>query len=103
MFSDRLTRSRGRRAGERAMSGEQERPEAGAAAASGTAGDVTLSVELRALYEQFARADTIGERQAIWNAIVAHHRRGEERVGTDAEQAREAVVERHQRRRLWPF
>ena len=42
------------------MSGEQERPEAGAAAASGTAEDATLSVELRALYEQFARADTMG-------------------------------------------
>jgi hypothetical protein len=85
------------------MSGEQEHPAAGAANADGAAGDGALSVELRALYEQFARAESIGERQAIWNAIVAHHRSGEERVGTAAERTREAVVEHHQRRRLWPF
>lgn len=65
--------------------------------------DAATSVELRALYEEFARADSIAERQAIWNAIVAHQRGREVRVGTDAAQAREAVVERHQRRRLWPF
>jgi hypothetical protein len=89
------------------MSAEQERPEASGAGTSGAeagaADDAAPSVELRALYEQFARADSIGERQAIWNAIVAHQRGREVRVGTDAEQARGAVIERHQRRRLWPF
>ena len=76
------------------MAGERELPSAGDGAA-----DAAPRVELRALYEQFARAESIGERQAI----VAHQRGREVRVGTDAAEAREAVVERHQRRRLWPF
>ena len=67
-------------------------------------GDATApAVALRALYEQFARADTIAERQAIWNAIVSHQRSREVRVGTEAEQARDDVLDRHKRRRLWPF
>jgi hypothetical protein len=88
------------------MSSEQELPGIGTAGASrGAAGadDAAPSAELRALYEQFARADSLEERQAIWNAIVAHQRGREVRVGTDAVQARDAVVERHQRRRVWPF
>jgi hypothetical protein len=79
------------------MPGEGELPSARDGA------DAAPSVELRALYEQFAHAESLGERQAIWNAIVAHQRGREVRVGTDAAEAREAVVERHQRRRLWPF
>ncbi len=75
----------------------------GADASGAAPDDAAMSVELRALYEQFARAATIEERQAVWNAIVAHHRSREERVGTEAAQARDAVVEQHQRRRLWPF
>ena len=89
------------------MSPDRELPGAGAADASGgqadAAAETTPSVELRALYEQFAHADSVAERQAIWNAIVAHQRGREVRVGTEAAQAREAVIERHQRRRLWPF
>ena len=85
------------------MPADRELPGASDAATDSGAADGAPSVELRALYEQFARADSIGERQAIWNAIVAHQRGREVRVGTDAAQAREAVVERHQRRRLWPF
>ncbi|HLH24991.1 MAG TPA: hypothetical protein VK066_20915 [Chloroflexota bacterium] len=88
------------------MSPEPERPGAGTTDASGAteaADDAAPSIELRALYEQFARADSIDERQAIWNAIVAHQRGREVRVGTEAVQARDAVVQRHQRRRLWPF
>jgi hypothetical protein len=71
--------------------------------ADGAADAAGLSVELRALYEQFARTESIAERQTIWNTIVAHQRGREVRVGTDAMRAREAVIERHQRRRLWPF
>jgi hypothetical protein len=82
------------------MPAESDLPRAGPGDADSNA---TMSVELRALYEQFARAESIGERQAIWNAIVDHKRGREVRVGTDAAEAREAVVERHQRRRLWPF
>jgi hypothetical protein len=67
------------------------------------ADDAPLGPELRALYEQFERAPTIEERQAIWNAIVDHKRAREVRVGTEAAQAREQVVEQHKRRRLWPF
>ncbi|HZR97518.1 MAG TPA: hypothetical protein VFE37_02360 [Chloroflexota bacterium] len=89
------------------MSPEMERPGADDAAARPAAPDAAdeaaPSIELRALYEQFARAASIAERQAIWNAIVAHQRGREVRVGTEATQAREAVLERHQRRRLWPF
>ncbi len=58
---------------------------------------------MRALYAQFEQADTIEERQAIWDAIVAHKRAREPRVGGDSTQARDAVVEQHRRRRLWPF
>jgi hypothetical protein len=85
------------------MPAESDLPGASDAPADAGAADAAPSVELRALYEQFARAESIGERQAIWNAIVAHQRGREVRVGTDAAEAREAVVERHQRRRLWPF
>ena len=67
------------------------------------ADDAPLGVELRALYDQFERATTIEERQAIWNAIVDHKRAREVRVGTDAAQARDTAVEQHKRRRLWPF
>ena len=66
-------------------------------------GDAPLGHELRALYQQFERAGTIEERQAIWNAIVDHKRARESRVGTDAAKAREETLEQHQRRRLWPF
>lgn len=65
--------------------------------------DPSLGVELRALYEQFERAPTIEERQAIWNAIVAHKRSREVRVGSEADQAREETLEQHKRRRIWPF
>jgi hypothetical protein len=78
-------------------------PPAPSGEGAGATEDAAMSVELRALYEQFARADSIAERQTIWNAIVAHQRGREVRVGTDAAQARDAVVARHQRRRLWPF
>ena len=65
--------------------------------------DLPPSPELRALYEQFERAPTVEARQEIWNAIVAHKRRGEVRVGTDAAATRDQVVEQHKRRRFWPF
>ncbi|HWP29051.1 MAG TPA: hypothetical protein VNM50_05870 [Chloroflexota bacterium] len=65
--------------------------------------EAPLGPELRALYEQFQRASTLEERQAIWNAIVAHKRAREPRVGSDAARARDAVVEQHQKRRFWPF
>ncbi len=68
-----------------------------------SASEANPSHELRALYAQFERAATLEERQAIWNAIVAHRRSREVRVGTDAVQARDDVLERHKRRRLWPF
>ena len=67
------------------------------------AGDAPLAPELRALYAQFEQAGTIEERQAIWDAIAAHKRARETRVGTETGQARDAVVEQHRRRRLWPF
>ena len=87
------------------MSPEADAQGTGGPAEGGAAGpaDPPLSVELRALYEQLERATSMAERQAIWNAIVAHQRSREVRVGTDAAQAREAVVGRHKRRRLWPF
>jgi hypothetical protein len=66
-------------------------------------GDAPLGPELRALYEQFERADTLEERQAIWNAIVDYKRARETRVGSDAVKARDKTVEEHKRRRLWPF
>jgi hypothetical protein len=62
-----------------------------------------MSPELRALYEQFERATTVQARQEIWDAIVAHKRQRETRVGSEATAARDAVVEQHKRRRLWPF
>jgi len=65
--------------------------------------DNAPDVELRALYEQFARAPTIEARQEIWNTIVAHRRRNEVRVGTEAATARAEVVEQHKRRRFWLF
>ena len=67
------------------------------------ADDAPPGPELRALYEQFERASTLEERQAIWNAIVAHKRQYEVRVGSEAAAARDTVVEEHRRRRLWPF
>jgi hypothetical protein len=60
-------------------------------------------MELRALYAEFERASTREARQAIWDAIVAHRRSHEVRVGSEAETARDAVLEEHHRRRLWPF
>jgi hypothetical protein len=66
--------------------------------------DAGMSPELRALYEQFERASGAEARQEIWNAIVAHKRQREERVGTAAEAEAKAVAEEHKkRRRLWPF
>ncbi len=65
--------------------------------------EALLTPELRALYEQFERAPTIAERQEIWDAIVAHRRQREVRVGTEAEATRDKVVEAHKRRRFWPF
>jgi hypothetical protein len=65
--------------------------------------DAPLTPALRALYEQFERATTVQARQEIWDAIVAHKRQHETRVGSDAVAAREAVVEEHKRRRFWPF
>ena len=66
------------------------------------ADEVPPSPELRALYEQFEHAPTVDARQEIWNAIVAHKRNHEVRVGADAA-ARAEAVEQHKRRRLWPF
>ncbi len=67
------------------------------------ADDEPLSPELRALYEQFEHATTIEARQEIWNAIVTHRRQRETRVGTDAAAAQTETLEKHRRRRLWPF
>jgi hypothetical protein len=67
------------------------------------ADDGAPSVELRALYAEFERASTREARQAIWNAIVAHRRGREVRVGSEAETARGEVLDQHKRRRLWPF
>ena len=65
--------------------------------------DAPMTPELRALYEQFERATTIEARQEIWDAIVAHKRQRETRLGDEAVAARDAVVEQHKKRRLWPF
>jgi hypothetical protein len=65
--------------------------------------DALPTPELRALYAQFESAPTVEARQEVWNAIVAYKRSREVRVGSDAAAARDAVVEEHKRRRLWPF
>jgi hypothetical protein len=65
--------------------------------------DAPLTPELRALYAQFESAPTVEARQEIWNAIVAYKRGREMRVGSDTAAARDAVLEEHKRRRLWPF
>ncbi len=67
------------------------------------ADDTPMTPELRALYEQFERATTVQARQEIWDAIVAHKRQREVRVGSEAAAARDAAVEAHKRRRFWPF
>jgi hypothetical protein len=65
--------------------------------------DAPMTPELRALYEQFERATTVQDRQEIWDAIVAHKRQRELRLGDDTVAARDSVVEQHKKRRLWPF
>jgi hypothetical protein len=65
--------------------------------------DAPMTPELRGLFEQFERATTVQARQEIWDAIVAHKRQREVRVGDDAAATRDAVVEQHKKRRLWPF
>ena len=67
------------------------------------ADDAPMSPELRAMYEQFEHATSVQARQEIWDAIVAYQRQRELRVGSEATATRDAVVEQHRRRRIWPF